>query len=147
MPVNQEQASHEDRLPRWRMRWAMAMLYSIAGVIHLTVPVAFLPIVPDWVPWPYQVILITGVCELAGALALLTQRLRWWAGVMLALYAVCVFPANVKHAVENIDLPGLPSGWWYHAPRLALQPVLVWWALFAGNVVSWPFWSKDCEHS
>jgi len=58
-----------------------------------------------------------------------------------------VFPANVKHAAENIDIPGLPPGWWYHVPRLALQPVLVWWALFAGNVVTWPFRSKDREHN
>ncbi len=99
-------------------------------------------IVPNWVPWPSEVVLITGVCEISGAIALLTQRLRWWAGVMLALYAVCVFPANIKHAMENIDLPGLPSSWWYHAPRLALQPVLVWWALFAANVVDWPFASS-----
>lgn len=81
----------------------------------------------------------TGVCELAGAAALLTRRFRAFAGVMLALYAVCVFPANLKHAFYNVDVPGLPSSWLYHAPRLALQPVLVWWALFAARVVDWPF--------
>jgi uncharacterized membrane protein len=69
----------------------------------------------------------------------LTRSLRWWAGVMLALYAVCVFPANIKHAVDNIQLPQLPTGWWYHAPRLLLQPVITWWALYCGEVVSWPF--------
>jgi len=30
-------------------------------------------------------------------------------------------------------------GWGYHAPRLALQPVLVWWALFCAGVVDWPW--------
>jgi uncharacterized membrane protein len=58
---------------------------------------------------------------------------------MLALYAICVFPANVKHAFENVQLPQLPSSWWYHGPRLALQPVIVWWALYCGHVISWPF--------
>jgi uncharacterized membrane protein len=58
---------------------------------------------------------------------------------MLAVYAVCVFPANIKHAIDAVQLPELPTSWWYHAPRLAAQPVIVWWALYCGQVVNWPF--------
>jgi hypothetical protein len=58
---------------------------------------------------------------------------------MLALYAAAVFPANIKHAVYNVQLPQLPTSWWYHAPRLALQPVVLWWALYCSQVVNWPF--------
>ena len=121
------------------MRWVMAAFYAAAGIGHLLQPEAFLPIVPDWVPVPREVILATGVCELAGAASLLTQRLRWIAGVMLALYALCVWPANIKHAIEGIHLPPIPDSWWYHGPRLALQPVLIWWALFCTAVIDWPF--------
>jgi len=124
------------------MRWIMAVFYLAAGIVHLTDPGAFLPIVPDWVPMPREIVLATGLCEIAGALALMTRTLRWWAGVMLALYAVCVFPANIKHALDNVTLPGLPTSWWYHAPRLALQPIIAWWALFCGSVVDWPFKAK-----
>ena len=99
----------------------------------------FLPIVPDWVPFPREVILVTGLCELAGAVALLTPRLRWLAGIMLALYALCVWPANIKHAVEAHRLPPIPDSWWYHGPRLAFQPVLIWWALFCAGVIDWPW--------
>lgn len=121
------------------MRWTMAIFYFAAGVFHLAATDKFLLIVPDWVPYGRYVVQATGLCEIAGALALVSVRLRWLAGVMLALYAVCVFPANVKHALDGIDVPGLPSSWWYHAPRLALQPALVWWALFAGGAIDWPF--------
>jgi uncharacterized membrane protein len=121
------------------MRWAMAIFYLVAGIFHLQHPDAFLPIMPDWAPAPREVILFTGACEIAGALALVTRPLRWWAGVMLALYAVCVFPANIKHAIYNVQLPQLPTSWWYHAPRLALQPVIIWWALYCAKVVNWPF--------
>ena len=31
------------------------------------------------------------------------------------------------------------TGGWYHVPRLAFQPEIVWWALFAGQVIDWPF--------
>ena len=119
---------------RWAMRWALALFYIAAGIVHLRAPGAFLPIVPDWVPAPREVVLATGVAEIAGGIGLLTDRFRLWAGWALALYAVCVFPANIKHAAEGIEVAGVTLGWWYHAPRLALQPVLVWWALWAGGV-------------
>ena len=57
----------------------------------------------------------------------------------LAVYAVCVWPANFKHAFGGVDIPHISSSWWYHAPRLALQPVIVWWALFCAGVIDWPF--------
>ncbi len=96
-------------------------------------------ITPAWVPYPAYVIFGTGLCELAGAFGLLTRKLRRAAGIGLALYAICVFPANIKHAFSTLPMGDLQLGWWYHAPRLALQPVLVWWALFAGEVIHWPF--------
>jgi uncharacterized membrane protein len=123
---------------RVAMRWMMASFYFAAGVAHLAALERFLPIVPDFVPMPHAVVLVTGLCEIAGSVALLTRRLRRLAGVLLAIYAVCVFPANIKHAVESINVPPLPDSWWYHGPRLIMQPVLVWWALFCAEVIDWP---------
>jgi len=120
-------------------RGVLAGIYLLAGVFHLCTPAPFLLITPDWVPFPRQTILATGVCEIAGAIGLLTRRWRRAAGIALALYAVCVFPANLKHAIDGLPAGGIEFGWWYHAPRLALQPVLVWWALLAGGAVNWPF--------
>jgi len=120
------------------MRWLMAAFYLIAGVGHLAAPEKFLLIVPDWVPFAGAVVFVTGLFEIAAALALLGRRLRRAGGLLLALYAVCVFPANIKHAIDGVQLPPLPDTWWYHGPRLALQPVLVWWALFCAGVIDWP---------
>lgn len=117
------------------MRWTMIVVYGLIGIIHLTATNTFLPIVPDWVPEPRLVVILTGLCEITGALALMTVRLRSLAGIMLALYAVCVFPANVKQAIDQIAVPLIPDSWWYHGPRLAMQPVMVWWALYAVHVI------------
>jgi uncharacterized membrane protein len=124
------------------MRWIMTAFYLVAGIAHLVLTDKFLLIVPDWVPFPREVVLATGICEIAGSMALTSPRLRRLAGIMLALYAVCVFPANIKHALEAIHLPPVPDSWLYHGPRLALQPVLVWWALFCAGVIDWPFRSE-----
>lgn len=121
------------------LRFLLAVAFALAGFAHLWSPAKFLAITPAWVPMPATVIMITGVCELAGAVALLTTRLRWLAGVMLALYAVCVYPANINHALNAVAVGGTQLGWWYHGLRLAFQPVIVWWCLFAGGVTDWPW--------
>jgi uncharacterized membrane protein len=117
----------------------MVVLYLVAGIVHIKSPDAFLPIVPDWVPSPRNVVLVTGLCEIAGAIGLCLPPFRRLAGLALALYAVCVFPANIKHALDHVQVAGIPDSWWYHAPRLALQPILVWWALFCAEVIDWPW--------
>ncbi|MFM9975489.1 MAG: DoxX family protein [Beijerinckiaceae bacterium] len=114
-------------------RVILAVFYFGAGIMHLLRPASFLLIMPEIVPFPHAVVMITGLCEIAGAIALFVPRLRRLAGAMLALYALCVFPANIRHALLGLDVGGLPSSWWYHAPRFALQPIFIWWALRAGG--------------
>ncbi len=125
---------------RWRsvLRGLLVLVYLVAGIAHLLRPAFFLAITPPWVPMPALVIAVTGVCEILGAVGLLLPRWRWWAGVMLAAYAVAVFPANLHHAFGGVEA-GVALGANYHLPRLLFQPVFVWWALFAGGVVDWPW--------
>lgn len=125
------------------LRALLALAYLAAGILHVFVPAPFLGITPAWVPFAPIVIMATGLCEIAGAIGLYVPRLRWWAGAMLAAYAVCVYPANVKHAVDYITHGTGGLSLWYHIPRLAFQPVIVWWALFAGRVIDWPFANRE----
>lgn len=132
---------------RRAVRWVLAALYVVAGVFHLVQPATFLAIMPGWVLWPPEVVALTGVAELAGAAALVqpwSARLRRAGGVGLALYALCVWPANVNHMLIDLARPdggddggGLPLA--YHVPRLAMQPLIIWAALWAGEVLDWPF--------
>jgi len=130
--------------PSWRgvMRIAMSVLFAGGFVLHLLATEQLIAITPDWVPYPREVVLITGVIELAGAVALLVPRLRRATGIALAIYVIAVWPANFKHAFAHIVTPPIPDSWWYHAPRLALQPVIAWWALFSTRVIDWPFRSR-----
>ena len=125
-------------------RWCLAALYAPFGVLHMSAPRAFLPIMPPGVPFPLTVVTLTGACEIAGAAGLLIPRTRRAAGWALALYAVCVYPANVYQALAHKHAPPIPDSWWYHGPRLLFQPVFVWWALFAGGVIAWP-WREGRE--
>lgn len=109
------------------------------GIAHLRSPGGFIAITPGWVPFPATVIFLTGLAELAGAAGLMVPALRKAAGIGLALYALCVWPANINHAFNDIAIGGVHLGWAYHGPRLALQPVIIWWALWAAHVIDWPF--------
>jgi uncharacterized membrane protein len=126
---------------RAAMRWVLAAFYSAAGVAHLVAPDQLLAITPSWVPLAPQVIFLTGLFELVASVALLTTPLRRRAGITMALYALCVWPANFKHALDGIDLAYVSSSWLYHGPRLVLQPVIMWWALYCAGVIDWP-WRK-----
>ncbi len=119
-------------------RWVLAALYLFAGIAHLRTPEPFLRIMPDWVPWPDSVVVFTGIAEILGAVALAqpwSTRLRQAAGIGLALYALSVWPANIHHMM--MDMARTDGGWGltYHLPRMLLQPVLIWLALWTGEVV------------
>ena len=124
---------------RTGLRLLLAVFYLGAGILHLISPRGFLAITPDSVPYPAFMVAFTGVAEIAGAVGLMIPQTRKWAGIGLALYALCVWPANFNHAINGISLSGEPLGWWYHGPRLLFQPVLIWLALWVGHATDWPF--------
>ncbi|MBU7588123.1 MAG: hypothetical protein KAF42_02785 [Sphingopyxis terrae] len=120
----------------------LALAYGYAGYRHLATPAPFVAITPPWVPQPALVVAATGIAELAGAPGLLIPATRKAAGRALALYALCVWPANFHHAFAHVAIGGQTLGWWYHGPRLAAQPLIIWWALWASGAIDWPFKRK-----
>ncbi len=125
-------------------RWLLAAAYASAGMLHLIRAEPFIAITPLWVPMIPQVIAFTGIAEIAGAIALVqpSLMLRRAGAIGLALYAACVFPANINHMLIDMasDVPDL--GLAYHAPRMVAQPLICWLALWVGGVIDWPFGAK-----
>ncbi|MGJ4949905.1 DoxX family protein [Bradyrhizobium sp. HKCCYLS20291] len=126
------------------MRWIIAIFYLAAGIAHLAAPEQLLAITPSWVPWAREVIFVTGLFEIGASVALLVPPTRALAGIALAIYALCVWPANFKHAFDGVVLPHIPDSWLYHGPRLALQPVIIWWSLYCADVIDWP-WRRPSQ--
>lgn len=121
---------------RTGLRWLLAVFYLIAGVIHLVKPAPFLTIMPAFVPAPEAVVLWTGVAEILGAIGLVqpvSPPLRRAAGWGLALYALCVWPANINHFIIDMARPDGGLGLAYHVPRMIAQPVIIWLALWVSG--------------
>ncbi len=110
----------------------LAGIFTVSGIIHLVKPEVYEPIMPSWVPAHREVILGSGVAELALAAGLLTpstRRLAGWASVGLLLG---VFPANVKMATDS--LPRASTGLKVGAfARLPLQVPMIKAALRAAR--------------
>jgi uncharacterized membrane protein len=120
------------------LRWVLAALYLLAGVIHLVNPAPFLTITPAWVPFPEAVVLFTGVAEILGAIGLVqpfSLPLRRAAGWGLAAYALCVWPANINHFIMDMARADGGLGLAYHVPRMFAQPLIIWLALWVGECI------------
>jgi uncharacterized membrane protein len=79
----------------------LALGFAASGTVHLVRPEAYLPLMPKWVPAHREVILASGVAELACAAGLAvpaTRRAAGWASVLLLLG---VYPGNIKMAVDS----------------------------------------------
>ncbi|MEZ5692376.1 MAG: DoxX family protein [Altererythrobacter sp.] len=127
---------------RLALRWVLALFYAVAGYFHLASPAPFLKIMPEAVPWPEAVVLWTGIAELAGAAGLIqpwSPALRRAAGIGLALYALCVWPANINHMIMDMARADGGFGLAYHIPRMVAQPVVIWLALWVSGTTDWPF--------
>jgi uncharacterized membrane protein len=103
-----------------------AALFLAAGVGHFGSPDLFLKIVPPYLPYPRELVLISGVFEVTlGVLLLLPATTRLAAWGLIALL-IAVFPANYYMYQHPELFPTIPPIGLLI--RLPLQGVLILWA-------------------
>jgi uncharacterized membrane protein len=112
------------------MRWLLGALFVAAGLNHFVKPEVYVKIMPPYLPWHYELVLISGVFEILGGVGLLIPRTSRAAAWGLIALLVAVFPANAHMALHpevGAELfPALPpAAYWI---RLPFQAVLIAWA-------------------
>lgn len=97
--------------------------FAIGGVLHFVLLDAEMRIVPPYIPWPREAVLISGMLELLGAAALLWHPSRRLAGMGLILLTLAVTPAHI-YMLQRPDLfPAVP--YWALMARLPIQALLL----------------------
>jgi uncharacterized membrane protein len=120
------------------VRIVLAAVFAFMGVLHFVPSVArgMRAMVPPPLRrpgWPAALVVITGVCELAGAAGLLVpwDGLRLAAGICLVVFLIAVFPANAYAARDPERFGRTAIPFW---PRLAGQVLLI----VAVVLAAWP---------
>ena len=107
--------------------WGIAIMFTVAGVMHFVAPGAYAQIVPRWLPAAPLLVAISGAAEIAGGLGVIPRATRRMAGWGLIALLVAVFPANIQMV---IDAHRTGAAWWMLALlwlRLPIQLMLVLW--------------------
>ena len=103
--------------------------FFFGGIGHFVIDDFFISIVPPWVPWPAAAVYVSGVIEIALALAVLNNKTRAPAGIALILLTLAVTPANVHMWMHPEQFPDMPP--FVYSIRLVVQVLLlacIWWS-------------------
>jgi uncharacterized membrane protein len=115
-----------------RAQRLLAGFFTFAGTMHFVRRRDYEAIVPPPLP-PRETVVISGVAEILGGLAVIPRASRRLAGWWLIALLVAVFPANIYMTLRRQEVAerGVPAdripGWMLWA-RLPLQPLMIWWA-------------------
>jgi uncharacterized membrane protein len=88
---------------------------------------------PPSTPYRVEVIYITGVLELLGAIAIWIPPLTKITGICLILMMVMVLPANIYSALNRVDFGGHSAGPIYLLLRIPFQLFVIWWTYLASE--------------
>ena len=108
-----------------RARLALGTFFLGAGTMHFVKPRAYQSIVPRALPAHREIVIASGVAELAGGAGVLSTRTARAAGWWLIATLIAVFPANVNMAVNADRYRRVPEPLLWL--RLPVQAVLIAW--------------------
>jgi uncharacterized membrane protein len=109
-------------------RMGAAAFWIVAGTMHFVIPRQYEAIVPPYLArWKKELVVASGMAEIAGGMAILPGRTRrgarWW---LLATLAA-VYPANIHMAVNAGQFPKIPpAALWARLPVQGLFALLTW---------------------
>jgi len=110
-----------------RSQKLLSAFFTFAGVMHFVIPRSYEATVPPYIPLHREAVIVSGLAEIAGGLAVIPDRTRPFAGWWLLALLVAVFPANVHMALHPDQIRGLDAPRWALWARLPLQPLMMWW--------------------
>jgi uncharacterized membrane protein len=96
---------------QWILRGVAALPLLASGSFHFIHTALMAGIIPPFLPYRPQLVLLTGVLELAGAIGLLLPRFTRLASACIAVLMIAIFPANVYAAnqvVGGLHMPSVP---------------------------------------
>ena len=131
-------------MPRIKLclKYLLGVLFIVAGANHFVNMADYEQIMPPYLPWHRELVLVSGLFEVALGCLLMWRtwsRLAAWGLVALL---VAVFPANLHMAMN----PELFADFslrllWFPRPDSHLSPTALWLRLpVQGLLIAWAYW-------
>lgn len=117
--------------PTKRARVGLSLFFIFASIGHFIRTEDMAAMLPPSVPYRIELIYITGVLELLGAIGIWIPRLTRLTGLLLILMLIGLLPANVYSAINRVDFGGHDAGPAYLLVRIPFQLFAIWWTYFA----------------
>jgi len=108
-------------------KFLLAIFMIVAGTMHFVNPEFFLKIVPPYLPFHKELVLVSGAIEIVLGILLLIPKYSHLAAWGIMALLIAVFPANIYLYQHQEILPASPL---IHLLRLPLQGVFVLWAFW-----------------
>ena len=111
-----------------RARLGTALFWIASGAFHFVIPRQFESFVPPRLgAWRRELVVASGIAEIAGGVAVLPNRTRRWARWWLLATLVALYPANINMAVNSKDFPAIPApALWARLPLQFLFARFTW---------------------
>ncbi len=104
----------------------MSLLYIVAGINHFINPGFYLKIMPNYIPWHYQIVILSGVIEIILGGLILIQRTRKIAAWLIIFMLIAFLPVHIQMIIDNYKIFNIMFV--VSIIRLPLQFVLIRWA-------------------
>ena len=117
--------------PHIRARIGLSLFFLVTALAHFVRPQAMAEMLPPSVPYRVELIYLTGVFELLGAIGVWIPKLTKLAGLCLILMLIAVLPANIYSAFERVEFGGHSAGPLYLLLRIPFQILAIAWTYFA----------------
>ncbi len=117
---------------RYIARNLLAAFFALAGLNHFVMPEFYLPLIPDYLPFPNRINVMAGVAEVVLGIGLLIAPLRQWAAWGIVALLVVFVPSHVYFIQIGSCVEGglcVPP-WVAWVRLLVIHPLLIGWAWY-----------------
>ena len=122
-----------------RARIGLSLFFLFTGTGHFIRTEPMAAMLPPSVPYRVELIYLTGVFELLGAVGVWIPKLMKITGVCLILMMLAVLPANIYAAFNHVEFGGHEYGPIYLLVRVPFQLFVIAW-IYVATEQSW--WSR-----
>ena len=108
----------------------IALFFIAGGIAHFVFTDFFVQSMPDYLSYHKELVIISGIFELLGAIGILVPQTRCFSAFGLILLVIAVYPANINMALHPERFKDIPVLFLYvRLPFQFLFVWFIWWAI------------------